>query len=298
MLLAALLFTAGFDLAYDAPAACPSREEFTAALEAQIGKRVIRAGGEQVLSVRVVKADARYVAVIQIGPRRRELKSQDCDELTQSAATVAAVAIDPQGELAHTAEPARAPTPPPAAAPSFAPSTADTFAAAAPKRRASAPGFRLAGGLLGALAVGPSPALGFSLELGLGWRHFSLNLEANAYVPSLTPGSTAVSSTLAYAALSPCGHASWFVGCMRAGVGGLHGEGIGVQTPRRDLTFYAFVGARAGVEIPVYKVFYIRPLLDLMVPLTRITLALDDRPVWTTPVAGAALSLQALLRIE
>lgn len=290
MILSLLLATT---LRYDAPPTCPPRDEFIAAVDAQVGKAAFT-GGPQQLSITILRRGPRHFAVLTVEapnepPRRREIDSSSCNELIQALATMAAVVIDPQDA---TPAPEPAPEPPPAP-------PVEAVLVQPPPVPQKLMVFRLGAGVTGALALGPAPTLGFALEVGFGLKYFSLNAEANVNLPAQTPGSApGVSSMVSYAAISPCGHVSWFVGCVRIGAGALRGEGVGVDDPKLQTTFYALIAARAGVEIPVYKILYIRTVLDLIVPLTRTTLTLNDEPRWTTPAIAGALSLQLLLRID
>lgn len=168
---------------------------------------------------------------------------------------MAAVVIDPQDA---TPAPEPAPEPPPAP-------PVEAVLVQPPPVPQKLVVFRLGAGVTGALALGPAPTLGFALEVGFGLKYFSLNAEAeHVNLPAQTPGSApGVSSMVSYAAISPCGHVSWFVGCVRIGAGALRGEGVGVDDPKLQTTFYALIAARAGVEIPVYKILYIRTVFDL-----------------------------------
>ena len=63
-------------------------------------------------------------------------------------------------------------------------------------------------------------------------------------------------------------------------------------TPERDATVYAAVGARLGLEIPVFgEGIFARIHVDPILPITRTTLKNRGVEYWTAPPVSAALAI-------
>ena len=88
-------------LSWRAPTECPQAEAFTAQVERFLGQPLASARAQDLrISGEVLASDARgYVAHLRVqgsgAARERELSHRDCAELTEAAALVTALAIDP-----------------------------------------------------------------------------------------------------------------------------------------------------------------------------------------------------------
>jgi hypothetical protein len=158
--------------------------------------------------------------------------------------------------------------------------------------------FHVAAGGLVALGAAPSVNGGFTVQLGLRYGAFSAAIEGRADVPGATgaPTGGTVSAGLYAASLVPCFHARIFAACALGTVGGLRGVGAGVPVTRTDVTPFAALGVRAGVEIPVAGIVSADLHGDFTGTLTTTTLELDGRDVWTTPRAAGALGGGVVVR--
>jgi len=118
----------------------------------------------------------------------------------------------------------------------------------------------LGGGTGVRLGSGRAPAPGLALDLGVRWREkpVSLAVEVRAALPVATevqsiPG-TRVGTWLMTAALLPCGHYRWLVGCGLVEAGAVRSSGAEIDPSSGDTVGpYVAMGARAGVEIPVER---------------------------------------------
>jgi hypothetical protein len=138
----------------------------------------------------------------------------------------------------------------------------------------------------------PSPAFGFSAAVSARYRMASLTLEGQATLPagrSFADGSSVHDSVL-LASLAPCLHVRIARGCVVGSLGALRGGAAGLAHPNTVTTGYGSVGARAGVEIPVYGPLAVDFHADLAATLTRTTLDLNGMPAWTTPPLSGALA--------
>jgi len=117
-----------------------------------------------------------------------------------------------------------------------------------------------------------------------------VDLEARADVPSSqeAPGGTATTAIYAGAAV-PCFHANVFAACALAVLGGQVSRGENLAIAREATTFYAAVGVRGALEIPVARKLELDIEADLLATLTRAVLETDDGTVLFRgpPVSGA-----------
>ena len=89
---------------------------------------------------------------------------------------------------------------------------------------------------------------------------------------------------------------SVFIGCALVSAGALRGSGEDIDREASDTTFYAAAGARAGAELPLSALVAVRVHLDLVGVLTRTTLRISERSVWTTEPVFASLGVAGVLR--
>ena len=262
-------------------------------------------------------------------PAERLLSSArfDCRDLADSIELALSIAINPRLALAPSAPvaappPPSGPAPPPAAvaapppaaepAPLPASSTAPPSARlpTAPQAPASPPvvvanreevgaagprakvGGQLSLGVeaLGTAGLGPGPALGAGVDVGLRRRRWSLELDARAVMPSSADlaGGT-VTAWLGMLALAPCGHFHAFAACAVGGVGALRGRGEGfVLTGSATLPTFS-VGARVAWERPVGERWWLRTSAELNAVVGRAHLLVDGNEAWVSPRINAIL---------
>ncbi len=278
-------------LAFEAPRDCPDSEELITAVTIRLGYNPFVASAERHADVTIRRlTTTKLQAILEMRMKtrsqgKRQLESTDCRTLMSSVAAALAFAIDPLAyerpiPASAQTQPASVPQPQPIAA---------SLPMQTPRPRV-----RVGAGIAGALATAPTPSFGLAIDIGLGWEHVSIALEGKLELPTAT-GSPGVQSSLAYAAAVVCGHYRFLFGCGRFIAGGLRGAGIGVPDTRAATTFYAAAGIRAGAELKVYGILYIRGYLDFGAVITPTTLRLDDQPIWTTPSVFGAVGLSALL---
>jgi hypothetical protein len=161
------------------------------------------------------------------------------------------------------------------------------------------PGVRFRGGfeLHAAVGTAPTAAFGGTLVAGARWPYVSLNAEARADVPSsvrVNPGR--VSAWLATGSVVPCGHISFFTGCVLVGLGPLTASASGLGPPRQTVGLLVHVGVRGAVELPLTRVLHLLLQAEVRVALTRPSLFVADtgggspeREVFRTPRVGGTL---------
>jgi hypothetical protein len=270
-------------------------------VEAFLGRQLEqRSARALTVEARVAGDESRgYVAALSFtdarGTTERELTHPDCAKLTEAAALLVALVIDP--ERVKAVQEGSAPSPPaevepaPAAAepappaqeatPVLAPAI-DTPAPrhdSPPSNRSSSGGApRFGAGLSGLVATGllPSTAAGLGAELLLSLRGFEAGLGGrywfarSAAVPLAAAANIEVS--LATATLRLCGvprHGEWwFAVCTRADVGDMVGSGEGVDNARVRHDRY---GALGGGVSAGYSLGRVSPVVgaDLLALVAR-----------------------------
>ena len=236
------------------------------------------------------------------------------------------IAIDPErADLAATPEtgfavegappsastqplPPSAPAPPPVAAPA-APATPSAEREPAPlsaERRIAPRAERLALPIDYTLSAylevssGFSPATaagGGSLQLRGRHGHFSIALQGRIDAPSgMDAEGGRVESGLAALVLAPCVHLGPASGCVLGMAGEVWASSSQVSDARSDVAMYGAVGARLGLDWPEQKLWAISLHADALRPLTRISIHLNQDPVWSAPAIAFALGTGATVR--
>lgn len=184
-----------------------------------------------------------------------------------------------------------------------------SFAAPPPSReRPAGPAgtqYALGAGALVGVGLTPSPSPGVLAFVETRSRivaPFTLGLEPTLQltVPSdiEVAGHTAgrVQVLLVGASLLPCFRRAFLFGCGIAQVGALRAWRTEVEPSRSETTWYAGVGGRLGVDLPLSGRLFVRLQADLLVNLRPATFALDFGDSWTAQsfagMVGAGLGTQ------
>ncbi|MEO8185415.1 MAG: hypothetical protein ABI895_41940 [Deltaproteobacteria bacterium] len=247
---AALVAAEPLELAWQAPAECPSHDEASAAL-----MRLAAAGSELgQASVEIVRTEGRWQATLSTRGAQRRLEGESCGAVVEALTVVLALAAD-QAQLTPSA-PQQAPPTTPSAVPS--PASPATPAAGGPGPAPGVLRWALRVGILAEVGMLPGPSIGprgalelhrgdWSLELGLGAllpRHAQLS-GANSPASEIRwlGGQVAVCHALRLR----------FSACSGAEYGRLSGTGSGVDEPIDAGGWWlaGTVGARSGG--PLYE---------------------------------------------
>ncbi len=294
-------------LIFEAPRACPDEGTLARDVASRLGYEPFRPSAATGIAVTIRAKGAAFAGSIEVTDAagkvqgRRELPTErDCAELVHAAAFAVAIVIDPlraqQGPALVASAPPSASSAPvavaPPAAPSRAPAPAPSQPPAAPVPTDPVHLHAAAGMTFSALRV-PSLGLGALIEVGLRQRRWSASLEGQSTFPlgDEQGEGGAVSASLVSALAVPCLHAGAFGACALVELGALQGTGRAVDVPKRDTTLLFALGARVMAEVFLAPWLYLRPAIDLLAPVTRTTLRIGERPVWTTPTLGLTGSL-------
>jgi len=308
---------------------CPGDATLRGAVAERLGYDPFRDDAPRLIAARVEQVGGALGGEVTLydpagkvaGTRKLVAANDDCADLVATMALAISIAVDPDVLFrpAPVARPPRAPDPP-SASPAPPPASAPASAPAPPRASTLPPPsivpdplpvlleipplppparVRFHAGIGGLVAAGTAPAVngGFTAQLGLRYGAFSAAIEGRADVPAATsaPGGGTVSGALYAGSFVPCFHARVFAACGLVTAGGLRGAGSGVADARTDVTPFAALGLRAGVEIPLVWRVALDVHGDFTAALTPTTLRLDGRDVWTTPRAAGALGAGVLV---
>ena len=279
---------------------CADDESLRRAVSAQLGYDPFRENAALAIVASVSEKNGIFHGRVEVRnapepPRIRDLDSRDCAALLSAMALTIGVAIDP---LTLNGPPSSVSTAPPSAPPETAKPSAPTGNEATVNSANREPDLaqdppRFQASLGGHAALGAAPLLSAGIDGGVAvrWLLVSLSLEGRVNLPStarLSSGGDVVVS-LQMGRFVPCVRRGLLVACVLAGVGAIRAGSERVTNPRADVNFYADVGVRAGLEIPISETFAVRPQIDLVAPLTRPTIYHNGVGFWTVPALSGAL---------
>jgi hypothetical protein len=290
---------------------CPDEDSLRADVAGHLGYDPFRTDAPRTLFASISRAGQglRGDIVIRssvgtvLGKRELASHATDCSELASALALAMSIAIDPL----QLVRPYSSPSPSGASVETpivqVVPVSVVPEAAEHPEKapsRADPVTWRIALGAGGALGAEPGPSFDTTLEGGLRWRKASFALEGRIDLPaSLQAGNgTGVRASRFAGTFVPCLHESVVLLCGLATLGVLQGTGLGVVGQDKDTTAFATAGARLGLELPVYGVLAARFAVDGAAALTRTSLAVGGKDLWTTPALLGGFGVAAVGRFR
>lgn len=271
-------------------AECANGEWLARALAERLGRDLVDPQALEQVRVSFSRTNGQYVAVIErpLGApgasRKMVSDSSQCEALSESVVLVLALTLD------GTHRPRREP----AAQPTLAPAPVQQEIAH-PDPVPWDVSLSAGGGIGVGLGVGPAGVAFVRWALGL--SAFHLHVDFTSLGPAtqvLAQGRAETHALLAN--LVPCFQIRWFSACGTIAAGALRAQSLELhETSRRSLPF-VLVGARALVDLPETTLFGFQLHVDALTPLTRLTLTVDNRPVWITP--GFCFSIGLGLRFS
>ena len=276
------------------------RDPFDDHAERTVTARILRL--RKTLSTRIEVRDA---AGELVGERELSSRAKDCAELAAATELALAIAIDPLGAMAPDHEgidestPAVAPPPParaqdarPTEPASRPPAVGSPPAPVAPVEPRPHLQFHADGGAIVSAGAAPDAALGGRLLFGLRKGSASLGAEGRLDAPASKPvGPGSIRTSLLLASLVPCYHYRAFAGCAIFGAGALRAKGRSFTDSRDATTAVFVVGARGGVEIPLQGPLFFDLHADLLVPLSRTTVEVNQSDVWRSPRLSGVIGM-------
>lgn len=143
-------------------------------------------------------------------------------------------------------------------------------------------------------SVSAQPTLRLEVRGGIGL--VSVGIEGRFGWPvtgKLAQGALTTSRILG--AVVPCLEWKWFSGCVDLSLGALRLEGQQLTGARAASVFFASVGVRAQLLVPIGSVLAIGPQLEGFAPLTRASALVGTERVWTVSPVGGGIGLNARL---
>lgn len=324
-----------FALTWQAPESCPERAVLTGRVEAFLGQSLEVRRAQQLKIDAIVQEDAAagFVATVSVttteASYERRLDHQDCASLTEAAALVIALAIDPERVRAHQTEAApnddadtplaapAAPAPPVAAPPvptvaanSPAPVTPPAQPSAAPSATTAPNPVVIDAGVRALLDVGTLPRAGLGIggifAVGVGRLRVELTgtywFPVEESVPGHAPA--AVKVQLATGGLRGCyvwAPSDWALSaCAGAELGDYRGRGFNVDDPATSHQLWSAASADLRLSralTPWFGVFGgIEPGLAITRPRFGVTQGEETvevtqpGPVFLRTYIGAELS--------
>jgi len=295
---------------------CPSQATLEAAVTARLGYEAFSPWGDQTIIATVSPSNGGLVARAELidhdgvaqGSRQVQARRSACEELVAALALAISITLDPthvaaarKGASQLDAQSASDPPPndlqvqhPPRD--TALPDPAETAKlppldvapwhetrAEQPRARRTEVSLHVHAGVFGALALVPDATLGFRVGGELRRGPFSLWLAGQATLPRAEPATqvSEVRIKLLAGELALCGElVRPFSLCSLTLLGTMHGEGVGVSAPKRESSFYASLGARGLLVLPLGPVFALLGNADLSGVLTRPTFQLEGMDVW------------------
>jgi hypothetical protein len=136
----------------------------------------------------------------------------------------------------------------------------------------------------------PGVSAGSSFGLSLKRDVWSAGLEAGAWLPATVESSRGgATASLRYLSGSVCTHRSQLFACGATTVGDFHAAGTMLLLSRASRSTYVALGARLGVEQPLWRPVALVLQLEAMAPLVGATLEIGGKLLWETPPVGAHL---------
>lgn len=304
-------------MAYSAPAACPSVEEFKTVVTGRLGfdpftddaadhVLVFIERGAETLDGRLEWRDREGHWA---GDRTFTVHTSDCAELVRTMGFALAVQInllaterapgtqgeasrDRSAEATPRAEPARSAAP---AAADARPATDSASARPVSAGQAGAgPAFEV--GVGGAVAVGMSPgAVGLArLFAGAAWGRWAVELggELSTKAVEQRADGAGYAERFFLASAAGCWSPEPLGLCVLTKAGSVHVEGRDIDVPASPSGAAVQLGARVRLRQRLGHGVFLAERLDGLFNLTRWRVTLDQIPVWTAPVVAGSLGLE------
>lgn len=300
---------------------CPGELELRAAVRVRLARdpflpdagRTVRAvvqgeNGQLVGRIELIGADG-----MGQGTREHRAALGDCGELVRALALSISIAVDPAASgvppeqaghqapvdapAARAGDPTRAEPPPTDATRDRRSSTASSRPGRPSPRHPWTPS--MGGSVHGAAGSLPSFAWGVALTAAARRGDVSVELTGRVDWPTrATPAGSSgeVDARLYLLSVAPCVHFDPVFLCPLGAAGAFSAASAGITEPRRDRTFYAGLGGRAGVLWDVSPAVALRLHVDGLGTLTRVRLRLDEDELWRAPPSSVSGAVGALVR--
>ena len=277
--------TTNLDLTWEAPAGCASRAEIVERVGRLLGDGTrarqnvrVRAIVSEAADHQSYRADLELASVGEAGAHRI-VEGESCPAVADAVVTIVALAIDPE---AAASAPPPLPTSPPRAA------------------RPTRP-LQLSIGAAARVDIGSVPATVFGGQafVGVSWYHFGLDLDGSllASARATLPGNDSEGADISLREIGGRLSHSALFGPLEVGLrAGLHARwlsanGFGAAETRDGLTLFGVLSFGALAKYHFGTHVAVRAAVDLGIPLSRPTFAIDSARVYEVGPESLALAV-------
>lgn len=293
----------GYQLVVHDSAGCIATESLEAAVAARLGYDPFTETAQRVIEVELRSAARRVVeGAVLIRERDRLLgqkpvRAEGCLEVAGAIELAISLAIDPLGTGA--ASPLTTSQPSPTSSPHVSRTVLPTSGTSLRATRSRAD-VEVASTWLVTLALNtslslgmsPSVALGGSLRAGISTHSLSLWGEVLGHFPTsnrILEGRLHTASVMGVAAACLPAHVLDLCALVRAGA--IQNRGSGFDRNQSFTRPYLAAGPRVGLRLHFYERWSVQGTADLTFSFIKTNVTLDQRVVWTTPLAAATFGL-------
>ena len=316
----AALFTVSLD--YDGGPGCPDVQDFEGIVRARLGYDPFAEAAPDHVFVRIRPGIDAIDGHIEwrdatgrwAGDQTLPVITKDCRHLVRTLAAALAVQIqllavtrdpgagtttpkstDPPPEVTATQPAPRSPITRPSSdeAPAHPAATLETRPSAPVPARGLGPAWTMGAGTSVGFGMSSTPVL---LERVLGsvaWQHVSLELAAEASLPSTTRRSDGAGFSQQHllASAAACARLTRWRTCLLANAGEIRMNGEDIDLPTAAVVPLLQAGARLGIVQPLGRHLFVDARADGLVNVIRWTGTLDQVPVWTAPRLAAVVGI-------
>lgn len=319
----AALFTVSIE--YNAGTGCPDRPSFEGIVRARLGYDPFADTAPNHVFVRITSGVGTIDGHIEwrdsagrwAGDQTLPVATEDCRHLVRALAAALAVQIQLLAmtrELsAGTAAPKSTGLPPAASTAQPAPRSPvvrtpsqeppappfETGPSAPSSGRGPRPAWTLGAGTSVGFGISSSPVLLGRLLGSLAWQHVSIELAAEASLPTITrrPDGAGFSQQHLLAGAAACAMVKRWRGCLLAAAGEVRMTGQEIDLPTSAVVPLVQAGVRVGFVQPLGRQFFVDAHADGLANVIRWTGTLDQVPVWTAPRMAAVVGIDLGIRV-
>jgi len=313
-------FTVSLD--YDGGPGCPDVQDFEAIVRARLGYDPFAQAAPDHVFVRITPGVGAIDGHIEwrdsagrwAGDQTLPVATKDCRHLVRALAAALAVQIQLLSTTkdlnASTAAPMSTGSPPEASTerpvprspvarissdePTAPPAaTLETGPSAPSVARGPHPAWAMGAGTSVGFGMSPTPVLLGRVLGSLAWQHLSVELAAEASLPTTTRRSDGAGFSQQHllASAAACAMLTPWRACLLAKGGEVRMTGQDIDLPTSAVVPLAEAGFRVGIVQHLGRGFFVDAHADGLVNVIRWTGTLDQVPVWTAPRMAAVVGI-------
>ena len=319
-------FTVTLD--YDGGPGCPDEQDFEAVVRARLGYDPFAQAAPDHVFVRITPGIGTIDGHIEwhdstgrwAGDQTLPVATKDCRHLVRALAAALAVQIQLLAATRDPGDGTAAPQstgPPPQASPQEVPrpvprptiarisfnetpaAIVETTPRAPTTARGPGPVLAMGAGTSVGFGMSSSPVLLGRVLGSLAWQHVSVELAAEASLPTITRRSDGAGFSQQHllASAAACAKLTRWRACLLANAGEVRMTGQDVDRPTSAVVPLVEAGIRVGMVQLLGRGFFVDAHADGLANVIRWTGTLDEVPVWTAPRLAAVLGVDLGLEL-